>query len=562
MTWVILRGRIIIYLNWLRRTRGRKLLRPIILGLMGLGLTGLAYFLAVELFHAILALFPEFVPGFIVLIFTGLTIFLLLTGVSAVLVQLYLSSDLNLLMSAPVPLSSIFIAKILESLLVTGLPTLAGLMALIAYGQASSASLLYYPLAVLVLLAFLALMTSVNFLVVIGVMRVVPARRAREAVTVLGTAMGAAIWAFYMLFLNGSNRAAALGQDLASLQPSAQLLSDNLRWAPPGWAAAAVSSFLAGDWNTLALNAGLLVAVSAAMILLAYAAFTRSFSFGWLGAREAPSKALGARHLNGAGHRREAALPLLPRVDGAIVAKDWRVLSRDMRIMSRLIFPLVVVFVLSFGAFSGSSAASLPPDLQFWRVVGLVVVLLPYMFSSSLALSSIAYEGKAFPLLRLAPVPTTSLVRAKFLSWFLPVVIFCEVVVMTAGILEGGSVRQLLALAVVAVWFSAGLVMIAVTAGAVAPRFDAQNPNRPVGLSSTLVWLVASSIFILGSAIAIGWAIVLFLPISIPELAAANPLVVFIISVIAVVGLALALAVLALTVVQGTRLLAKWQMAE
>lgn len=559
VTWVILRGRALVYLNWLRRARGRKLLRVIVLGLMGLGLAGFAYFLAVELFHAVLTLFPEFMASFIVLVFAGLTIFLLLTGVSTVLVQLYLNSDLDLLMSAPVPLSNIFVAKLIESLLVTGLPALAGLMALIAYGQASSASAVYYPFAILVLVALLTLITSVNFLVVIGVMRVVPARRAREAVTVMGAIMGAGIWALWMLFFN---RSESLGQDIAALRPGAQVASENLRWAPPGWAATAVSSFVGGDWPTLAFNAGLLFAASGAMLLLTYVVFARSFYFGWLGAREAPSKAPGTRRLVSTGRRRKAVLRFLPAVDSTIVVKDWRVLSRDMRTMSRLVFPLVVVLVLSFGAFSGSDMAELPRYAQFWRVVGLVVVLLPYMFASSMALTSIATEGKAFPVLRLAPVTAAALIRAKFLSWFVPVVLFCEVVVIAAGILQGGTVKELLALGGLGVWFSAGLVMIAVASGAVAPKFEAQNPNRAVGWESSVLWLVASAIFILGSAAALGWALVLFLPINIPELAGVNPLVTFGISIVALVGLALALAALALTTIQGTGKLAKWQIAE
>ena len=560
MTGVILRGKMLVYLNAVRRAKGRRLIRLVALGLVSAALLVFAYYLAVQTFYALGIVAPGIQRSFISLIITGLVIFLLLTGVSTVLFQLYLSTDLNLLMTAPVPLRSIWVAKMIESLLGTGLPAVAGLLAVIAFGQASSAPFYYYPLAVLILLAGLSIVTAINSLIVMGIMRVVPPKRAREAVTIIGALVGAGVWAAWMLNSNRLSQVGDLGSSIGTLEPTATAISKRLQWTPMGWASSALVAPLAGDWITFLWNAGLLFGTAALLLGLSYVLFSRAYYYGWLGSREEAAKPLGS-HRGGAAW---LAVPLapLPAELRSLVLKDWRITGRDMRNLSRLIFPVVAAVVFAIYFLNTASLSGNLRGLAFWQSAGIVSVIIPYIFCGAMGTRAVALEGHSFRFIRSTPLSIVTLLTSKVIYTLLPVGLLSGLVTVVVGIVSGGNLGQVLIVLAIALWFSIGLSVISVGAGALDPKFEATDPRKQVGFGSSLAWFIGSLLFVLGSVLPIGWAVALGNPGTLPDIVTGNSLVMNVITAVSLVLLALGIVAAIVVMNRGAAHLEHWQIAE
>src|SRR6185295_9808620 len=101
--------------------------------------------------------------------------------------SLYLSGDTDMLLVAPVPMRAVFVVKFFGGLIVPYI-LLFGLLgpALFGYGQGLGYGAAFFVMAILVLALLPLLPAGLGALLVMVVVRVVPARRAREIVSVIG----------------------------------------------------------------------------------------------------------------------------------------------------------------------------------------------------------------------------------------------------------------------------------------------------------------------------------------------------------------------------------------
>ena len=106
-------------------------------------------------------------------------LFAAVLGLGDILYQLYLASDLELLMAAPVPNRTIFIVKLIQCGRATVLPAILAGGLLVTLGLAQGADVSYYLLILLLLLAVMALVTAVIMSLVILLGRLVPPQKAR-----------------------------------------------------------------------------------------------------------------------------------------------------------------------------------------------------------------------------------------------------------------------------------------------------------------------------------------------------------------------------------------------
>src|SRR5262245_21143551 len=119
-------------------------------------------------------------------------IVLIMTSFTTVLTSLYLSGDTDMLLAAPVPMRAVFVVKFFGGLIVPYI-LLFGLLgpALVGYGQGLGYGPAFYIATVLALALLPLLPAGLGALLVMAVVRVVPARRARESVSVGGGLFGA-----------------------------------------------------------------------------------------------------------------------------------------------------------------------------------------------------------------------------------------------------------------------------------------------------------------------------------------------------------------------------------
>ena len=100
---------------------------------------------------------------------------------------LYLSGDMDFLLSSPVPIRAVFVTKLLQAVLPNfGLIALFGLPVLFGLGLAGHYNFLYYPLVLLTMIALALAAAGLSALLVMLVARVFPARRAAEILGFIG----------------------------------------------------------------------------------------------------------------------------------------------------------------------------------------------------------------------------------------------------------------------------------------------------------------------------------------------------------------------------------------
>jgi hypothetical protein len=461
-------------------------------------------FLIVNLYRASKAAF-ELMSGLgvpsaplLITVFSGVLVFVLLWGLGTILVRLYLTSDLELLLVSPISRRTVFTLKLLEGVESVFVPALMVATILAAYGQALRVGWGYYPLALAALMAVLLLLTSLSMLVVMLIVRWIPAGRARELWTFLWVLCFGAVWFGWMMLSSSDNDPLQRVGGWATVGAS---LGRNLGWTPAAWAGNMLAAFVDGAWGSLALNAGLLLGCTATVLALTYAVYERSFYRGWTVMQEVPLRRPKKEKRKAEKARRGRGIGLvhwLPWPARVIVYKDWTMLPRDLRWLSGLVMPLLLAgfYVYNFG-FRGQAARG-QPETAFWLAVA-ITPLVPYFLVSALATPSIPAEGRNFELLRAAPISARGVLWGKFWMSFPPILILGEVIGLLIALLMGVPAGQLLLLMGVNALLIALFVALSVAAGMLTPDFEAEHPRRAAGTGGTyatmlgclLIWAAA-----------------------------------------------------------------------
>ena len=154
--WKLLSLRVRISFNGFRHAKIGAKIGRIFLTLMVVGFAGFIFWLSWLLLGFLrspdLAQYVDIdlaqvLEAFPVLILTGMFFGILLTSFGVLLQALYLSGDMDFLLSFPLPIRAVFIAKLLQAVLPNlGLISLFGMPVLFGLGASGGYNYLYYPL--------------------------------------------------------------------------------------------------------------------------------------------------------------------------------------------------------------------------------------------------------------------------------------------------------------------------------------------------------------------------------------------------------------------------------
>src|SRR5512138_2742251 len=435
--WKLVRLRLQITFNNFRRAKTMVKIRNIIISLV---ILGFAYFL-LSLSRFLLGLVhsPEFVQyagidvrgvldSIPALTLTALFVGTLLTSFGVLLQALYLSGDMDFLLATPVPIRAVFIAKLLQAVLPNfALFCLFGIPMLFGLGIANSYQISYYPLVIL-LMIFLALAASgLSALLVMGVVRILPPRRAAEILGFIG-----AMFAF--LCSQIGNLTNSFGKDInfSGTRLAGIMLLANTRWLPLNWAGQGLVALGEGRWLAGVGLVGATLGLTALTFWFAIVTAQRLYYSGWAGMqvverrKRTPAPRTAATTTSSAGLAR-----LLPKPVFAILQKDFLTLRRDLRSLSQLISPLIFGAVYTVLLLRGGNEP--PPgqgEAPDWFMNSFQIVLtysnigmslfVGWMLLSRLAGMGFSHEGKNYWMLKVSPIHPGHLVAAKFLVAYLP----------------------------------------------------------------------------------------------------------------------------------------------
>ena len=407
--------------------------------------------------------------------FTGLSVLMLVLGFPTVIGNFFVGADLLQLVLAPIRTRDIFIARSLLAMRANTLLACVVLAFIAGVGVGSNASPAYYVLALVLLFVEVLGVTALQVVLMSIVLRFVPSRIARDvAVGVAGVA-GGGLYLLWNLTIRGSviRRGPPNASGLLSL-------AGRIEWLPSAWPGHALSSALSGDaWSAVAWSLALL-ALAAVLVTASSALYGRTLlaGLGLLGS----TPTLWKRRVRPVQSARVAetgaASPAM-----AIARKDWLAYRRDIRRLSRLLPGMLFLLAYAFVLVRPSAGAG-----RFWSDVFLSAFISMFL-AMAVATAAVPGERRGFQLLRMAPISSWEILRAKVLFTLSPVVALSVAISTIVAATAGNSPMQIVEIAVLATWLGFGFVSIGVSAGAIDPHFESVDDRRAVGIAGTFAAL-------------------------------------------------------------------------
>lgn len=485
--WKLLRLRALILWNGFKRAKLRGKISTVIVVLVVLAMMGFLFWLSGVLlrFMRSPALANTVDPAALLramptLVLTAAFFTIVLTNFGVLLQSLYLSRDMDFLVTTPLPMRAVFIAKLLEAILPGfALFSAISLPVLIGMAVSSGYSLLFYPLLLLVLAVLALAAGGLAAILVMAVVRVFPARRVAEVLGFIGA---------MSTILCGQS-----GNIYSAMRPDSQDLSGMLvmvarldtPWSPLAWAGRGLEAVGRGDWLPGLGLSGLTLLLAAGLFTGTLFLAEQLYYTGWASMQGSTRKKR-ARAAVEAGPRVGSWVAgLFPRAVWGIIVKDLRLLRRDPRNLSQLITPLIVGFAMLFSTRAGegggrraSALSSLGAANLEMMILLLLGVFVGWMLMFNLASMAFSREGRSYWLLKASPVKPRHLLAAKFIIAYLPSLLLGAAYLASAYLIRGASWGTFLYAVLALAMIIAGATGISLAFGAAAANLNWDSPQR------------------------------------------------------------------------------------
>lgn len=462
------------------------------LGFIGLGfwlsLFGLMYFLVGQ-FWVVEGLGPFLARKLLEMLLASLFVMLAFSNVITALSTYFLSDDLELVLGLPVSRTSFHYARFVDTLAQSSwMMALFGLPVFLAYGLRMEAGFAYYATLFLAVPALLVLATNFGIVFATVLVNVFPARRTRELMVLLGLVLVVALFLVLRSLrperLVNAQEFASLAAYLSELQLPAPTLF------PPRWASETLSATLLYapfPW----IEAGLLLSGALASCAVARWVVAWGFEGGWSRAQEARAARF---YRSRVFDRLVLALPARYR---AVVAKEMRIFVRDPSQWSQVFLLigvcaiyLVSIQALPVDAFQGPVLQWMKRAIAFLNLGmgGFVMAAIGARFQ----FIAVSREGRAWWLVRGAPIEPAATLRAKAVLGLAPMLGVGMVVVVGSGLLLDAPAVLLALQALTTVFLAYAISGLAVAMGALWPDFRADTAARAASSPAAVLFMVVA----------------------------------------------------------------------
>lgn len=409
---------------------------------------------------------------------------IVLLGLPQVFKHLYAATDLGLLFTLPIPTRHIFWVKYIQSFI--GVPFFCFLffvLPLVTYGIATGANILFYPVAILVLLAVIVIGLSIAYLFNLVLIQIVPASKANEFMTVMSMLSGLFVYLMFMIpnFANDSSLAEML---LAGLPLFPE-------WMPVTWGSNAVVHAMNGSFNFL-LPFVMLIVLALFSVMLTASLVEKGFRTGWIRLSEGGSKKKKKK-----GSKRKAA----HKVDHPVIAiakKEGYAIKRDMR--EWLVF-LPLAFFIIFPLISLFSSGMKISDLRgyneiSWAIAQGFLLFIYALLNGQVAASTISREGKSVWILRTLPLSGKHIALGKLLiSWLIPLILL-TVFEIIVGIVLGWTPLQFIMGIAMKAFITVGISAVGIWLGTTGAKYNPTNPQQRLKFGTSIFLMVLSYLYL------------------------------------------------------------------
>jgi len=431
---------------------------------------------------------------------------ILVTSFGVLLQGLYLAGDMDFLLSSPIPIRSVFLAKLLQAILPNlAIVSLFGLPVLFGLGVANNYSFLYYPFVLIVMAALALAAAGISALLVMLLVRIISPKRIAEVLGFVG--------AILAMVMSQIGNIINFGEFTPGDEQLQQTLSTveriNSPWMPLTWGGRGLVALGEGEWllagGLLILTLGICLGIFGLSLIIA----ERWYYAGWAGMQVVATKkkTKQRRNLNRFTRNNILINWISPNIR-AVVRKDYLVLRRDLRNLSQLVTPLIFGIIYTFlllrnnGDISAEQTQAPSFLTQAFKIalvyssVG-IAIFVGWMLLARLATMSFSQEHQNYWILKSAPVNSRQLVSAKFLVAYLPTIllgfIFLTVIILLQGVSLDIWIYGLFVIAL----SNAGLGGINIAFGIAGARFDWKDPRRMTNATTGCLSALVSMIYML-----------------------------------------------------------------
>lgn len=432
------------------------------------------------------------------LFFLTLLIMLVFSNALISFSNLFRSKETEFLFSHPVRHDTIFIYKLLESLLFSSWAFLAmGVPLLIAYGVQERVEPLYYVAMVLYLIPFIVIPAGIGALLGLLITAFVPRHRGK-ALAALGIAVAIPCVWFVVDVLNARAGHEPMGLG-TEMRADVQMILGKLDFTqysmtPNFWMTQGL--FLLGRGGPQSLSAGLaffaaLVTTALVVVVtgwfIAGTLYESTYSFASVATR--------GRQRQGRWWFERLITPIQRRWPGVtvIVIKDVKTFLRDPVQWAQVLifFGLLTVYIANLRNFSYPLDRIFYQNLISFLNLGATCLTLATMISR-FVFPLMSLEGRRFWVLGLVPLARRRILMAKFIFSLSGALLVTESLVLLSNyVLRSAPIIYYLQ-AVTAALICLGLTGLAVGMGAIFPSLHEQNPSKIVsGFGGTLTLILS-----------------------------------------------------------------------
>ncbi len=447
----------------------------------------LNYFQSVEGFGDILAL--RLLSMIVITFFT----LLLFSNIINSLSHLYLSRDLSLLHSLPVPAKDIFISRWLVSAFDSSwMVILFSFPVFLSYGMIYQAGAGFYFLsfAGMVFLCLIAAAIS-SILVMLGAV-ILPAGKIRSLFIVLGVALAILLVLVLRIIrpeqLVNPQTFASVVIYLNSLQAL------DAAYLPTTWISDVVSAALKGDWKFSLFSIALSASFAFSLIFINESIAKASYFRGFSRAQTTAKRLFYPVTLGN--YNWDALLNFLSPAAKAFAVKEIKTFFRDSTQWPQLflICALIVIYLYNFSVLPLEKS---PVNIIYLQNVfsflnmGLAAFVLSAI-AARFVFPAVSMESEAFWIIQAAPVSIKTFLWIKFFLYYIPLLIVSEILIIVSNLLLGVA-PFIMALSIITIFcLVPAIVAMAIGLGARYPDFKSENPAMAATSFGGLLFMLCS----------------------------------------------------------------------
>lgn len=443
----------------------------------------------------------SFLPGkLLAVVLLCFAAILLLSNLITALSTFFLARDLDLLVASPADWMRLYFAKLLETLTHSSwMVIILAIPILTAYGIAYEGGGWFWLAASGAMVPFLVLPATVGSAVTLLLVNVFPARRTRDLLSLI--AIGAVGVAVVTIRVLQPERLARPEGFRSLVDFLATLRSPANPFLPTEWTSDMLMNWLNGVADPLPV--ALLWTTAAAFIVLGADLHRRLYRTGFTKAQEGAEQSAAARtRMPGL----SALLQHLPPATREVVLKDARAFFRDATQWSQLILLGVLLLVYMFNIralplYTGERVSTLLITLVVFLNLGLAGFVLAAI-AARFVFPAVSLEGRQMWLLRSSPLDLRTLLRSKYWSGTLPLLLLALLItVVTNRFLQVTGFMMWLTVGTVVLYTFASSAL-ALCFGVLYPRFDTENAAQIPTSFGGLVYMM-SAVFLLGIVVSL-----------------------------------------------------------